>query len=74
MTEHEYERRADELARETQDMEQRAERLEEEIDEARGDWERKKRDSSVPGAAGAPEQADQGTQPETSYPTKGPSD
>ena len=71
MTEHEHDRIADDLDREAEDMEERAEQLEDEIDEARGDWERKKRDSGVPGAAGAPERADEGTEPETSYPAKG---
>ena len=56
--------------REVEEMEERSERLEEEIDEARGDWERKKSDSSVPGAAGDPEEAEDGPRPETSYPTK----
>ncbi len=45
--------------------------LEQEIDEAREDWERKKADSSVPGAAGDPDRAEEGPQPETSYPAKG---
>jgi hypothetical protein len=71
MTEHEHDRLADELDREAADMEHRADELDEEIDEARDDWERKKRDSGVPGAAGAPERADEGPEPETSYPAKG---
>jgi hypothetical protein len=57
--------------RELDEMEERTDRLDEEIDEARKDWERKKADSSVPGAAGDPERAEQGPQPETSYPSKG---
>jgi hypothetical protein len=57
--------------REIEEMEERSERLEDEIDEARVDWERKKADSSVPGAAGDPDQAEEGPQPETSYPAKG---
>ena len=36
--------------REVEDMEERSERLEDQIDDTREDWERKKRDSSVPGA------------------------
>jgi hypothetical protein len=36
--------------READEMEERSERLEDDIDEAREDWERKKRDPSVPGA------------------------
>jgi hypothetical protein len=41
--------------REVEEMEERSERLEDEISDAREDWERKKADSSVPGAAGEPE-------------------
>jgi hypothetical protein len=63
MTEHEMEREADE-------MEERSERLEDEISDAREDWEHKKADSSVPGATGDPEKAEGGPPPETSYPTK----
>jgi hypothetical protein len=55
-------------------MEQRSGHLEDEIEAARDDWERKKRDSGVPGAAGDPEQAEQGRQPETSHPSKGDED
>jgi hypothetical protein len=60
--------------RELDEMDERTDRLDEEIDEARKDWERKKADSSVPGAAGDPERAEQGPQPETSYPSKGDED
>jgi hypothetical protein len=41
---------ADRLERELGDMERQSERVGAEIDEAREDWERKKRDPSVPGA------------------------
>jgi len=68
MTEHED--RARDLESELDEMEERSSKLEEEIDEARDDWERKKRDSSVPGAAGDPEAAEQGTEPGTNYPSK----
>jgi hypothetical protein len=57
--------------RDVEEMEERSERLEEEIEDTRADWERKKSDSSVPGAAGDPERADDGPQPETNYPSKG---
>jgi hypothetical protein len=60
--------------RRVEEMEERSERLEEDIAETREDWERKKRDSSVPGAAGDPERAEQGPQPETNYPSKGDED
>ena len=65
---------SEEPERELQDMQERADRLEEEIDEVREDWERKKADSHIPGAAGDPESADEGPQPETSYPSKGDDD
>ena len=57
--------------REVEDMQERAEKLEDQIDKVREDWERKKADSSVPGAAGDPQKAEQGPQPETNYPSKG---
>ena len=38
--------------RDVEEMEKRADRLEEEIDEAREDWERKKADPHIPGAPG----------------------
>ena len=60
--------------RELQDMEERSERLEQDIEDARDDWERKKDDASVPGAAGDPDKAEDGPQPETSYPSKGDED
>jgi predicted nucleic acid-binding Zn-ribbon protein len=50
MTEHEE--RADALEREAEDMQERADRLEDEIGDVREEWERKKGDSSVPGAVG----------------------
>jgi hypothetical protein len=65
----EYERQADELESELDDMDERVEKLEGEIDETRKDWERKKADSGVPGAP--PDDVD-GTDdaPETDYPSK----
>jgi hypothetical protein len=39
-----------EAERELEDLEERSERLEDETDAAREDWERKKQDPSVPGA------------------------
>jgi hypothetical protein len=44
------ERAADRFIRETDDMEERSEKLHEGIDEVRQDWERKRADQSVPGA------------------------
>jgi len=40
---------------ELEDMEERAERLEDDVDAAREDWERKKQDPGVPGAQPEPE-------------------
>jgi hypothetical protein len=70
MTEHR--RQADEVERELDEMDERSDRLEDEIGDVRDDWESKKRDSSVPGAAGAPERADDDEDaPEQDYPAKG---
>ena len=63
--------RADELARQADEMQERSERLEHEIDETREEWERKKRDPSVPGAAGDPERGEGEPPPEQQYPAKG---
>lgn len=71
----EYEQQADAAERELTDMKERADRLGDHIDEARDDWEAKKRDSGVPGAAGDPDRAEEGGKhPETAYPGKGPED
>jgi hypothetical protein len=72
MTEHED--RARDLERELDDMEERSERLEDEVSDAREDWERKKRDSGVPGAGGDRDAAESGPQPEQNYPSKGDED
>lgn len=53
----EHDERADQLERELGDMERQSERLGEDIEGAREDWEHKKRDPSVPGAT----EADEGT-------------
>ena len=65
---------SEEPEREVDEMQKRADRLEDEIDDVREDWERKKRDSRIPGAAGDPERADEGPRPETNYPSKGDED
>jgi hypothetical protein len=49
MTEHDD--RTREMQHDVDEMEEHSERLEDEIKEARDDWEQKKRDPSVPGAA-----------------------
>jgi hypothetical protein len=56
--------------RDVEEMEERSERLEQEIEDTREDWERKKADSGVPGAP-ADEEDTSGPQPETDYPAKG---
>jgi hypothetical protein len=61
----------EEPEREVDEMQERSDRLEDEIEDVRKDWERKKQDSSVPGAAGDPDRAEEGPQPETNYPSKG---
>jgi hypothetical protein len=65
---------SEEPEREVDEMQERADRLEDEIDKVREDWERKKADSRIPGAAGDPESAEEGPQPETNYPSKGDED
>jgi hypothetical protein len=70
----EHDEQAEELEHELDDMERRTDRLEDEIGDVREDWERKKRDSGVPGAAGDPDRAEEGPQPETNYPSKGDED
>jgi hypothetical protein len=74
MTE-DHERQAKAAERELADMEERSERVGEHIDEARKDWDAKVADSSVPGAGGDPERAEEGGRhPETAYPAKGSED
>jgi hypothetical protein len=49
---------ADAVERELDDMEAEAEQLDDEIEAAKADWERKKEDDSVPGAVGETSEAD----------------
>ena len=65
---------SEEPEREVEEMQERSDRLEQEIHDTREDWERKQRDSNVPGAAGDPDSAGSGPQPETNYPSKGDED
>jgi predicted nucleic acid-binding Zn-ribbon protein len=67
----EDERHAEKLERELDDMEEQSRRLESEIDRTRQDWERKKHDSDVPGAAGDPDAAEEELPPEADYTTRG---
>jgi hypothetical protein len=72
MTEHEHQRQADAMEHEADEMEERSERLEDEISDARGDWERKQADPSVPGAVDEdPDDGDDQPPPEQQYPAKG---
>jgi hypothetical protein len=67
MTEHDD--RTREMQHDLEEMEEQSDRLEGEIDEAREDWERKKRDPSVPGAAGDPDRAEEDLPPEADEPS-----
>ena len=67
----EHDREADRLEHEIDEMQERSDRLEGEIEHTRADWERKKRDPDVPGAAGDPEHAEQELPPEADYTTRG---
>jgi predicted nucleic acid-binding Zn-ribbon protein len=70
----EHEEQADRLEHEADQMEERSEHLEAEISGLREDWERKKRDGSVPGAGGDPEAAEQDLPPEANYTSRGGED
>jgi hypothetical protein len=70
-----HEQQAQQAERELADMEERSERVEEHIEDARKDWESKVADPDVPGAGGNPDRAEEGGRhPETAYPAKGSSD
>jgi hypothetical protein len=56
---------------ETDRLEERTDALGEQIQDTRDDWERKKADSKVPGAAGDPERAEGDLPPEANYTTRG---
>ena len=66
----EHEEQADRAERELADMQKQSDRLGDDIEATRDDWERKQRDSSVPGAAGDPEKAEGDPPPEQQYPDK----
>jgi multidrug resistance efflux pump len=75
MTSSDYEQQADAAERELADMEQRAGKLGDHVDEARKDWEAKKADPAVPGAGGDPDRAEEGGRhPETAVTAPGPED
>lgn len=69
MTEHSEQ--ADRVEKELDDMQEQSERLGGRISDTRDDWERKKRDDNVPGAAGDPEQAEGDLPPEADYTGRG---
>ena len=58
-----HRREAEAAERELAEMEERSERVGEQIAEARKDWEAKQSDESVPGATGEPEGEDGGELP-----------
>jgi hypothetical protein len=63
MTESEHERIHEQAEREADDLERRNEELGEHVKEARGDWESKKNDQTIPGAV-AEEEEEEGPPPE----------
>ena len=58
MTE-DHDQQADAAERELADMDERSERVEQHIEQARKDWEAKKADPAVPGASGEPADDDE---------------
>ena len=64
-----HDAKAEELEYELAEMQERTDSLEQKIADTGEEWERRKADDSVPGAAGEPSQAD-GPEPEAEYPTK----
>jgi hypothetical protein len=57
--------------RELEDMEQRSEKLQQEIEETQSDWKAKKSDSTVPGAQDQDEETGEGPPPEADVVTPG---
>jgi hypothetical protein len=68
-----HDAKADELEREIDELQEHSDKLGDRIEGAGEEWERRKADDNVPGAAGAPEEAD-GPEPEAEYPNKGGDD
>jgi chromosome segregation ATPase len=60
----EHRDKADAVERQIDELEDETDRLGDEIEDARADWERKKADDSVPGAGGKPNIRDTGPPPE----------
>jgi hypothetical protein len=63
MTE-DHQRQAEAAEREVAELEERSERVGEQIEEARKDWEAKVADPAVPGAEGDPDRAEEGDESE----------
>jgi hypothetical protein len=61
----------EEPEREVEDMERLSAQVGDDIEAAREDWERKKADDSIPGAAGMPNKAEGGLPPEADYVSSG---
>lgn len=66
-----HERAAARAEDEVDRLEERADALGEQIDETREDWEHKKHDPDVPGAAGDPDRAEGDLPPELDQVTPG---
>jgi chromosome segregation ATPase len=64
MTEQEHEQVHEQLEREADDLERQSDKLEEQIKDARGDWEAKKSDESIPGAQPEEDEHRDGPPPE----------
>jgi hypothetical protein len=59
------------MAEDPDRLQERSEQLEQEISDTREEWERKKADDRVPGAAGEQQKAEGGLPPEANYTTRG---
>ena len=70
----EHTEHADRLEQDADHLAERSADLGEEISDVREDWEHKKRDPEVPGAAGNPEAAERELPPEANYTTRGGED
>jgi chromosome segregation ATPase len=68
-----HEAKADQLERELDEMQERSERLGEQIEDAGDEWERRKAVESLPSAPEEPGE-DDGPEPEAAYPDKRPED
>jgi hypothetical protein len=60
----EHREHADAVERELDDMDEQADRLQQEIEATKAEWERKKEDDSVPGATGNTQIREEGPSPD----------